>query len=419
MRGKEMSNEEDKQPKDAEITGTDDPEGDTYFSSQRTLGEALGALSWPGIDPDFDSSSKYGANFVLEEPWDLTKQYILKGDETYQYVGLSMLKSLVWNLPLGEAADVLEQYFSAWHYMMPAGGRGGVNLNAVQAAYAVGTTFGRDGSDLPERQERMAKLLERYKFRLMQVTSDYAMEGDAEIVQEAIDAIRSNRPDYTAAFSAHAELDSTSSSATATKPEHEPDYVSLETEIRVDSNVTAELTVAPLVPSNLTVAEVNTIVNEKLEQFRQDSGFELSQPELMSVKHGYELLDRDIKAQSQLFTEKMAGLGEKVTSLDEKLGDRINSVNSNLGTRMDNVEKQITLVLGSRQLSEGKTQNKLAGSALAAAIVVGAFAFYAYFFPRQVEFTTPIISATATTISATVTPTVVVLPTHTAGAIVP
>jgi hypothetical protein len=250
-----------------------------------------------GYDPDLYTTSCIGSGVMYPDLWHVVKRYILRGDEYYQSGGLSILASTAWHMPLGEATEVLEAYFEKHNYCpILSDGRGGINLTALSAAYAVATTSGWDASvDIEERRERMLILLERCRDVMTRELPSY-LASDAGSVEETIEAIRSNKANF------------------------EPKWPE-QLEYAEQTGSQVGLPAIDLVPSvalqaTPTSAQTEALVHRLFTALKADlPQMSLSQMDLITVKHGYEMLSRDIAAMEKLFTEK-------IVSTEKRFEDR-------------------------------------------------------------------------------------------------
>lgn len=154
-----------------------------------------------GIDADLYSPSCLGIGVKFPQLWEVIQRYILRGDDWFQYGGLSVLADTAFYLPLDQAANVVEQYFEKHGYFPTTEGRGGISLAALQAAYAIGTTpdysQGDVDQNLANRRARMVAVLERCE---EVVRTGVDMPDDASSVRETIEAILSNRGGFQARY---------------------------------------------------------------------------------------------------------------------------------------------------------------------------------------------------------------------------
>jgi hypothetical protein len=215
-------------------------------------------------------------------------------------------------MPLKEAAGVIEQYFKQHHYDVAVGGRGGVNLYAVQAAYAVATTFGwEDEEETARRRNRMVRVLRFYKYRLSQMHPT-----DVQVVEEAIEAILNDRRDYQADFP--------DTSTNEARVENAEDDASAYENVVLNTGIQAPQEASP----PLDEQTIQRMIQTALQQHDTDQGsMSLTQTEAMSVKHGYEMLDMK-------FSTQVASMNKQV----------------------EVVEKAIDRYLGGQQIKTGNKQ---------------------------------------------------------------
>lgn len=277
------------------------------------------------IDPDLVSGSCMGMGVMFPQIWDVAKRYILRGDEFYQDGGLSILASWAWNLPLQEAADVLEAYFRKHEYFPEAPNRGGIALAPLQAAYTVAITPGWDDSTLPERRSRMIRLLERC---LEVAASRYppgdraAVEatGDRGVIEETIEAIRVPHAGYVPAYA------------------KQPD----ELERREPSEADAQM-LEPVTPAAIGDEGIKESVDRAIASLREElQPAVLSPMDLVVAKHGHEMLEQRIT------------LIEKATN-----------------QRLDDLSKSVDRYLAGEQLHSGRREVALAKWAIVIAVVTG------------------------------------------------
>jgi hypothetical protein len=307
------------------VHGTDDPEGDAFFARYPDV--SWDELSRPTLDENLTSASCIGSGVTFPELWEVIKRYILHGDEFFASGGLRALTACVWQMPLKEATDAIEHYFRQHHYDVPVGGRGGVNLYAVQAAYAVATTFGWESEEeTVERQGRLVQVLRFYRYRLSQIHPT-----DVQVVDDAIEAILNNKRDYQAEF-----------------PDVIPDESNManEEDISPQGNVAADTITQPtqVDTSPLDEQDVRHMIDNVLQQrnTEQQENLSLTQTEAMGVRHGYEMLD--IKFSTH------------IASLDRQL---------------DGIEKTIDRYLGGQQIKTGNKQVSAAWWGVAVAVLLG------------------------------------------------
>jgi|GEM_PF-7030577 len=310
---------------DMPIHGTDDPEGDVYFARYSDV--SWEELSHPTIDENLSSASCIGSGVTFPELWEVVKRYILHGDEFFAAGGLRTLTACIWQMPTKEAADVIEQYFRQHHYDVQMGGRGGVNLYAVQAAYAVATTFGWESEEeSADIRNRMVRVLRFYKYRLSQMHP-----YDVQVVDEAIEAILSNRRDYEADFHDVNTVEAVS--------DNSGDHASPEENVVADTGIQTVQVISP----PLDAETVQRMIENSLQPHNIDQGnLSLTQTEAMGVKHGYEMLDM-----------KFSTL---VASLDKQL---------------DGIEKTIDRYLGGLQIKTGNKQVSAAWWGVGIAVLFG------------------------------------------------
>ena len=303
----------------------------------------------PVVDPDLTSASCTGMGVMYPQVWDVIQRYILRGDDFYQSGGLSILASTAWNMPLSEAADILELYFARHSYFPQAPPRGGISLPPLKAAYAVGTTPGWDGSDLEARRQRMIALLERCIQALTAdpTTSDPMYKGDIAIVRETIDAIRADRsgfePDYQQrqeeALGRQAAGRKTATDERFMAPPQSRTMAHQRRDLqREGTSTTGHITAPPI-----SKDDVAALVREAVDTLRHDlEPRMLTQLDLQMAKHGGEMLS------------------QQTTLTERRLDDRITAL-----------DRQIDRHMTDRQISSGNQQVGLNRASLAVAVITG------------------------------------------------
>jgi hypothetical protein len=258
------------------------------------------------IDPDLYSGQYHGAGIKLTQLWNIIKRYILRGDYRYQSGGLAVLGALIFYLPVDEAAQVLDEYFKKYDYApRDAGERGGVNLTLLKAVYAVATTpdwhYQFDSATGPKFPQKapMIALLEKYK----DVLGNYISE-DVPSVEETIDAIRNDKAGFEPRYPASANFSS------------EPWF---DEEASDGPSDTSKLLTSSS-SNNITVEYVEATVARSLDELRRElSQSSFSQMDIITAKHGYDMLNFQLISNKELLEARVEGLQRAV---DRYMGER-------------------------------------------------------------------------------------------------
>ncbi len=261
-----------------------------------------------GIDPDLYSASCMGIGVRFPHLWETVKRYILRGDEWFQAGGLSVLAATTWAMPLNEATDVLEEYFRKHDFLPQIGGRGGIDLGSLKAAYAVATTpgFDEDAETQWLRRARILALLERYEVAVRQSS----LPEDSQVVRETIEAIRNDQPGFEPRF---------------------PETEDMESPVEVSSNGHGKAFDGAM-EQGISHEEVERIVARAVDSVRHELvPVTLTEMDRVTMKHGYEMLE------------------QRLLFLDRRTSERL-----------DDLSKSVDRYMGEQQVRTGDTQVGLA-----------------------------------------------------------
>jgi hypothetical protein len=269
----------------------------------------------PGTDADLNSASCAGIGLQYPHLWEVVRRYILRGDHYFQHGGLTTLAANIWEMPLAEAVDTIEQYYEKFGYLPPAAGqRGGVNFAGLRAIHAIATTPDTGvAPDAETRKQRMLALLGRHKSvvdaRLAPQSYGDTYAGDRAAVDETINAIMNDR---------QWEI-------SLKQPDPQPEPL---TSANTDP-----------VPAPTVAEQVERAVVRAMESLQRQAPASISASDLITFKYGLDQLQQRVEFQD--------------TRSDQRFAE---------------VDRTIDRFLGKRQIEQGGGQLKLAWAAVVIAL---------------------------------------------------
>jgi len=149
------------------------------------------AIAEQGLDPEL-SGSCTGLGLKYHHLWGIAKRYVLRGDDYHRRAGMQLIADFSAQMPLDDAADLIEWHFERSGYHPSFGGKPSLDKNAFRAAVAVGLVNDYITHDTSVAKGRRGKMTAVVARALLVTTA----RDERPVVESALRALLDGNPNW-------------------------------------------------------------------------------------------------------------------------------------------------------------------------------------------------------------------------------